>query len=680
MQGVKPLWLRLLFPLFASALIVGMRLALVPFIGESRPLYLFILSIMASAYVGGWMSGLVAVGLALIADSFLFTWPHFYLLPADLPQSMRLLLFAFVGIYAMSFTSALHYALRREAARRLIFEEREKALQAEMLAPKESAAALRESVAFNHSILDSSGDCIHVLDTGGRILEMNATSLSVFEITDFAQYSGKEWISFWPDEAKPDVRAALDTALGSQHGRFQGQCPTTTGIMKWWDVTISPILGEDGSPARLVSTAHDITDSREMEEDLRKSEAEAMMFYQRAESDRMSAEAAKLRAEEAAHTKDNFLAALSHELRTPLTPALLLATELAGNSTLAGEIRADLDVIVKSVTLEARLIDDLLDLTRITSGKMSLDIRPLDAHAALRQTYEIVSADAHERKIKIEMALTAQEHSIEADAVRMQQIFWNVLKNAVKFTPPGGTVSVRTSNPKETPGMLLIEIRDTGIGIDPAMIGKIFDAFAQEPHEDRHRFGGLGLGLAITKRLVDAQNGRISVESAGRGTGSTFFIEMPLERMLLPATGGIVSIPEAASPAIGRHILLVEDHEMTRNAIARLLTRRGHAVTACGTIAEARKAADSSHDLLISDLGLPDGDGHALMAGLRREWGLPGIALSGYGMESDINQSMENGFFAHLTKPVDIHALETLIATAPMPARAEVEAPEPRAG
>jgi PAS domain S-box-containing protein len=673
----------LLFPLFASALVVGVRLSLIPLIGESRPLYLFIMSIMASAYVGGWMSGVIAVALALLADSFLFTWPHFQLVPAatDLPQAMRLLLFAFVGIFAMSFTSALRYALLREAERRSVSQEREKVLQAEMLAHKEAAAALRESVAFNHSILDSSGDCIHVLDIHGRILEMNATSLRVFEIDDFAQYSGRDWITFWPDEAKPDVRAALDAALGSQQGRFQGQCPTTTGIMKWWDVTISPILDEKGLPARLVSTAHDITDSREMEEDLRKSEAEAMMFYQRAEADRVSAEAAKLRAEKAVSTKDNFLAALSHELRTPLTPALLLATELAGDPALSGEIRSDLDVIVKSVTLEARLIDDLLDLTRITSGKMNLDIRPLDAHAALRQTYEIVSAEAHERKIEVKMLLAAQEHSIEADAVRMQQIFWNVLKNAVKFTPPGGTVNVRTSNPVECPGTFLIEIRDTGIGIDPSMIEKIFDAFTQESHEESHRFGGLGLGLAITKRLVNAQDGRISVESAGRGQGSAFYIEMPLERTQVAAPGELQSLPETAAPSIGRHILLVEDHEMTRNAITRLLVRRGHHVTACGTVAEARESAGSFHDLLISDLGLPDGDGHALMAALRREWGLPGIALSGYGMESDVNLSLKNGFFAHLIKPVDIHALEGLIATAPLPGSPEGEPqPEPQAG
>jgi CheY-like chemotaxis protein len=228
---------------------------------------------------------------------------------------------------------------------------------------------------------------------------------------------------------------------------------------------------------------------------------------------------------------------------------------------------------------------------------------------------------------------------------------------------------VRTGNPGKSPGTLLIEIRDTGIGIDPAMIEKIFDAFAQEDHEERHRFGGLGLGLAITKRLVDAQNGRISVESAGRGHGSTFYIEMPLEKMVLPAQGETIPALNAAVPSIGRHILLVEDHEMTRNAIARLLARRGHEVTACATLAEAREAAGPFHDLLISDLGLPDGDGHALMAWLRKEWGLPGIALSGYGMESDINLSRENGFFAHLVKPVDIHALETLIASAPLPAR-----------
>lgn len=633
-----------------------------PIIGdELRPLFLFILSIMASAYVGGWVSGLIAVVLALGADSLLFTWPHFEFMPENKTQAFRQLLFAFVGIFAMSFTSALHYALRREAMRRSELEEREKALHAEMSAHNQAVAALRESVAFNHSILDSSGDCIHVLDVKGHILEMNATSLRAFEISDFSQFSGKDWIMLWPDEVKPAARGALDFAMGSQLGRFQGQCPTTTGVMKWWDVTVSPILDAQGHPGRLICTAHDITTAREMEEELRRSEAEA-------KADRLAAEAAKQRAEEAANTKDNFLAALSHELRTPLTPALLLSTELAGNATLPPEVRNDLDVIVKSVTLEARLIDDLLDLTRITSGKMSLDIRPLDAHAALLQTEEIVKPDAHKRKITIVMELYAEQHSIEGDAVRMQQIFWNVLKNAVKFTPQGGTVTVRTSNPPENPQSLFIEIADTGIGIEPVMLAKVFDAFTQEKHEEGHRFGGLGLGLAITKSLVEAQGGKISVASEGRGRGSVFSIEMPLEKIRAEVDGRTFPSVNAASPFVARRILLVEDHDTTRNAITRLLTKRGHEVTPCGSIAEAREAAKPHHDLLISDLGLPDGDGHSLMAALRAEHGLPGIALSGYGMESDINLSMQSGFFAHLIKPVDIGSLENLIATAPMPA------------
>ncbi len=210
-----------------------------------------------------------------------------------------------------------------------------------------------------------------------------------------------------------------------------------------------------------------------------------------------------------------------------------------------------------------------------------------------------------------------------------------------------------------------MEISDTGIGIEPEMLGKVFDAFIQEEHEREHRFGGIGLGLAITRRLVELQNGSISAESPGRDRGTTFRIELPLEVAELCTSPEPAPAPSAIVPG-ARRILLVEDHEMTRSTLARLLEHRGHTVAAVSNVAAAReKAAAGDYDLVISDLGLPDGDGHELMAGLRDAYGLPGIALSGYGMDDDIARSRASGFCAHLTKPVDIHVLEAAIAAAP---------------
>ncbi len=402
---------------------------------------------------------------------------------------------------------------------------------------------------------------------------------------------------------------------------------------------------------------------------LRESAQQVRALFETAEAARLAAEAAKSRAEAATRAKDDFLAALSHELRTPLNPALLLATSLAEDETLPGAVRDDINVIAKGIALQARLVDDLLDITRITGGKLRLDLLPIDAHDALGHAHEILRAEIGQQRINFTLELEAKRHTIQADAVRLQQIFWNVLRNAVKFTPPGGRVTVRTCNPVENPATFVVEVIDTGVGIAPEMLGRVFDAFIQEEHGQGHRFGGIGLGLAISHRLTELQNGRIIAESKGRGQGATFRIELPLA-----AVGAAAAIAPSATASTAeqatarRRILLVEDHEQTRSTLALLLERRGHRVTGVGSLQAAReRAGKEDFDLLISDLGLPDGDGHDLMAELQRSHGVPGIALSGYGMETDIARSRACGFCAHLTKPVDIRALESAIAAAPAP-------------
>ena len=250
--------------------------------------------------------------------------------------------------------------------------------------------------------------------------------------------------------------------------------------------------------------------------------------------------------------------------------------------------------------------------------------------------------------------------------MRVQQIFWNLLQNAVKFTPPGGVITVRTRNPADKTGALVVEIADTGFGIEPEMLGKVFDAFTQGEHSSAHRFGGLGLGLAITQRLIELQNGKISAESRGRNRGTTFRVEFPLAPSKVRPADEPTADPSVTPSVKARRILLVEDHEQTRSTLAQLLGQRSHSVVGVTTAAAAREIAAARRcDLVISDLGLPDGDGYALMAELRDAYGLPGIALSGYGTEEDVKRSRASGFFTHLTKPVDIRALEAAIAVAP---------------
>jgi signal transduction histidine kinase len=376
----------------------------------------------------------------------------------------------------------------------------------------------------------------------------------------------------------------------------------------------------------------------------------------------------------ASKAKDDFLAALSHELRTPLNPVLLLATEASNDPRLPPEVRADFETIAKNVSLEARLIDDMLDLTRIARGKLKLEMRPSDVHASLRDALAMVREEIDEKKIALMLKLQADRCVVMGDDVRLKQVFWNVLKNAAKFTPVKGRITIETSTVADG-AALVLSVADTGIGMTPDELERIFEAFSQGDHATQsgpHRFGGMGLGLAISRMMVDMHSGSIRAASGGRNQGTTFRIELPLMQESAHAGAEAGHIPQAASlasPAFPgerrRRILLVEDHKPTSLALTHLLSRRNYSVVAADCIAAACDAAGrESFDLLISDIGLPDGSGYELMSELHGRHGMVGIALTGYGMEEDVSRSLSAGFVTHLTKPVTMQALDNALSAA----------------
>lgn len=378
---------------------------------------------------------------------------------------------------------------------------------------------------------------------------------------------------------------------------------------------------------------------------------------------------AKEVAEHANASKDAFLAALSHELRTPLTPVLTTITELSEDGSLAAPIRSQLEMARRNVELEARLIDDLLDLTRIARGKLELRKGPVDLHAVLDSALEICSSDVQAKNHTLRIEPSASQFTTEGDVVRLQQAMWNLIRNAVKFTPEGGEISIRTG---VRDGLFWIEVRDNGIGFDPAGREKIFQAFEQGGRHVTRQFGGLGLGLAITKSVMEAHGGSVKAESEGQGKGARFTLEIPLK-----AVGGSRPPIDGASrkqPARSLNILLVEDHKDTRTTMERWLRRGKHTVTSADTATAALQAADSENfDLVISDLGLPDQSGIELMRELSQQHHLRGIAVSGYGMEDDVAKSHEAGFVHHLTKPVSLEKLGGLLASW---SRQEIQAKE----
>jgi PAS domain S-box-containing protein len=384
---------------------------------------------------------------------------------------------------------------------------------------------------------------------------------------------------------------------------------------------------------------------------------------------------AQSQAERASRAKDNFLAALSHELRTPLTPVLLAAAALREDERLPPEVRVQLGMMERNIGLEARLIDDLLDLTRIAKGKLPLRPQLCDAHSLISLAIDIVHEEARTKNIRIEPQFTAKRSGLTADPSRFQQVIWNLLRNAVKFTPGGGNITITTRDCDAEAGgeRLSIEVRDSGIGIEAEAIERIFEPFEQAELGGDHRFGGVGLGLAIARAIVDLHGGTIRAQSEGVGHGAVFIAEWPgatepPHGIADPSGTADVILPgpaadETGSPAFSLRLLLVEDNEPTLQVLTRLLTRSGHQVVPAATVADAlAAAATQSFDGVISDLGLPDGTGNDLMQQLRQRHNLRGIALTGYGMEEDMERSLKAGFVMHIIKPVDVTQLRRALS------------------
>ena len=391
------------------------------------------------------------------------------------------------------------------------------------------------------------------------------------------------------------------------------------------------------------------------------------------------------RIEAANKEKDQFLAIVSHELRTPLTPALAAASMLESDRTISPQMRKDLSVIRRNIEVEARLIDDLLDITRIVRGKLELRRQVVDVRSLLEHAMQNYCLDAAAKKqIRVSMKITATQSHVFVDSSRMTQVFWNLLQNACKFTSTGGSIEVCAYNEdsqlrspdvisrngdNDRLGQLVVEVSDTGMGISPETLPKIFNAFEQGERSRGQRFGGLGLGLAISRAIVELHGGSISASSEGKDKGATFTVRLDCVE---PGLTTETDRPVAAASEVARRsmrVLVVEDHPDTSEQFARLLKRAGHEVICAGSIKEAQTCALATpgenpvgaFDILISDLDLPDGSGRELMRNLAQRYPIHGIAISGHGMKEDVDGSMQAGFSYHITKPVNWTELKAAI-------------------
>ena len=506
--------------------------------------------------------------------------------------------------------------------------------------------ALRQTNYILQAVVDGSSDAIFVKNQGGQYVMINAAGAAIVGKT-VDQIIGRDDTEMFDPVTAARVMAADREILRTGQPQTIEHAYTPLGGGEVVLQTFKgPYRDDAGKIVGVIGIARDVTRRKRAEDELKK---------------------AKEQAEAANRAKDQFLAVLSHELRSPLAPVLSLASAWEQDPSVPPALREDLSMIRRNVELEVRLIDDLLDLTRIAKGKLRLAPMPVDAHALVRHALRTYPrADLVRRQLVLEAKLAATHSFVNVDPGRFQQVLWNLLNNAFKFTPDGGRITVRSW---DAPGRrLAIEVADTGIGIEPQHLPRIFDAFQQGEDAVTHRFGGLGLGLAICKALMKAAGGDITAASDGPNRGAAFTLTLPTCAAPAEAgasgdgaAGGTAESGAAGGPpktAKPLRILLVEDHLDTSRAMSRLLSRIGHHVRTAGTVRAAVDAARADAvDLVISDLGLPDGSGHDVMRQIRDIAPVRGIALSGYGSEDDIRRSRDAGFDTHLTKPTDLQKL-----------------------
>jgi PAS domain S-box-containing protein len=504
--------------------------------------------------------------------------------------------------------------------------------------PKESVGVKANHDAATQSMLaaivEYSDDAITSSTMDGTIRTWNHGAEQIFG------YSASEMIGQSNDKMVPldrrheEVRILAQLKADKRVDHFETVRIAKDGRKLDVALTISPIKDARGRMIASSTTARDVARQRTTQREL----------HSAVES-----------AEAASKAKDHFLSVLSHELRTPLTPVLAEISYLETQVGLPPEFLQHIGMIRRNLDLETRLVDDLLDLTRIRRQRICLHREVVDVHRTLRNAIEMVQRAIDAKSIDLALSLRAVRHDVWGDPDRLQQVFMNLLSNAAKFTPEKGLIAIHTTNVGAD--HLRIEVRDNGIGIEPEMVNRLFNAFEQT--ERTRRFGGLGLGLSIAKSLVELHDGKISAISDGPGRGAKFAVELqtvaPIKSVLSPKISKAVRAP-------GCRILLVEDHLDTRRVMEQLLTHIGCAVVSAGGVQEAMALGmKQTFDLLVTDLGLPDGCGTQILEKLKRQKAIKGIAISGLGLEEDLQRSKEAGFEMHLIKPINFRTLEEAI-------------------
>jgi PAS domain S-box-containing protein len=510
---------------------------------------------------------------------------------------------------------------------------------------------------------------LFMLDVNGNVASWNvgAERIKGYRADEIL---GRHFSVFYPPEVVESGWLEHELQSAANDGRFidEGWRVRKDGGRFWAHVTITAMRDDGGRLIGFAKLTRDLTERK-------RSEAIEVAHQERGEI--LDAErTARIAAQRATRVKDEFLATLSHELRTPLS-AILGWTQILqrlGDSIDPAERRRAIEVIDRNARSQVQLIDELLDLSRIMAGKIRLDLQQIALGEVVRAAVDSALPAAGAKGIRLTSILDAAAAMVTADPARLQQVVWNLLTNAIKFTPKGGQVQVLL---QRVNSHIELSVSDTGIGIAPSFLPHVFDRFSQRDSSSTRTHGGLGLGLAIAKQLVELHGGTIRVSSKGEGHGATFFVDLPLAIVQLaderstrrhPTAQGEPSEPASPLPTLkGVHIFLVDDEPDARELLTRVLREQEAVVTPFESAHAALEALKSARpNVIVSDVGMPEMDGYQFMRALRaseaRDERIPALALTAFARAEDRKRCLVAGYQAHIAKPFDIAELVLQLA------------------
>jgi len=529
--------------------------------------------------------------------------------------------------------------------------------------------ALRRSEERFRLLVEGVADyAIFMLDANGMVATWNVGAERIKGYTA-AQIVGKHFSVFYPDEARASGWPDHELLVATEKGSFvdEGWRVRRDGSMFWANVTITALRDDDGRLIGFAKLTRDLTERRQ---------AEAAEAAGRQRDELLQAErGARMEAQRATRMKDEFLATLSHELRTPLS-AILGWTQVlrrAGSSGKPVDLERAVDVIERNARAQVKLIDDLLDLSRIMAGKIRLDAQPIPLLDVVQAAVDSARPAAEAKNLRLAARLDPAASTVLGDSGRLQQVVWNLLTNAIKFTPDGGQVQIDV---QRVGSRVELTVSDTGIGIPANFLPQVFDRFSQNDSSTTRAFGGLGLGLAICRQLVELHGGTIRAASAGEGQGASFVVDLPMAHVQLEAEAAQCE-PPAAQPAPadaqalprlgGVHAFILDDEADARELLRRVFEDQGAQVTVFASAHDALAALQQSRPaVIVSDIGMPAMDGYQFMRSLRagetRNDRIPALALTAFARADDRKKSLLAGYQAHLAKPFDVTELVLVVA------------------